>query len=322
MRESDRIWITWEVQRRNRSMSNALGAKLYIMESNLPRPVKYIVLSTKTTALLFKNKKSLVFVQNPSIVLSFIGVLLSRVLGFRLVVDEHNAGIYPLEGKSTFLNYFAHYIVRHSSLVIVTNDNLKAVCNKWGGDAFVMPDPLPVFSIEAPESEWNSLRRPLRAFFICSWANDEPYNEVFSAFAELPKNRFDLTVTGNYKGKVSPEQWPGIHFTGFLSEYDYEKMLAECDAVIVLTKRENCLNCGAYEAVAMGKPGVLSDTSVLRNLFYKGFLYTDNTKDSIIGCMNQIFKNFKKYKYQVIELKSSLSEDEQVYIKKLNDYLL
>jgi hypothetical protein len=47
-------------------------------------------------------------------------------------------------------------------------------------------------------------------------------------------------------------------------------MMRSVDATIVLSERENCLLCGAYETVASEKPMILSNKEALRNYFDKG----------------------------------------------------
>ena len=305
----EKVWITWEIQQRNRSMSDVLGADLYELISDRPRFLKYPILSIKTLYLLYKHRNRVVFLQNPSIVLCVIGIFFKKLFKIFLVVDEHNAGLFPLEGKSRFLNWVARLVVKESSLVIVTNENLKRTCEEWGGNAYVMPDPIPRFgnSVGKLTQYWNDSEH-LRFLFICSWAEDEPYQELLLAAKKFSTDKVRFIVSGNYKNKVDPHDWPSIDFIGFIPRENYLRELELCDAVIVLTTRKDCLNCGAYEAIAAGKPGLLSDSSSLRRHFNKGFIFTNNTSEDIYLKINSLIENYESLYSSLSVLKEELDK--------------
>lgn len=310
---NEKVWITWEIQQRNRSMSEIVDADLYELTSNLPRLFKYPVLSLKTIFLLYKSRNKTVFLQNPSIVLCTIGILFKNFFDIFLVVDEHNAGLYPLEGKSFFLNWMAKVIVRKSSLIIVTNENLKGICEKWGGNVYVMPDPIPKFGDRFEKFSSDQINKEqFRFLFVCSWAKDEPYQEVLSAAEYFSSEKIKLVVTGNFKNKVCPDEWPHVEFTGFISREKYLKELGICNAVIVLTTRNDCLNCGAYEAVSAGKPGILSDTSSLKQHFKKGFIFTDNSVDDIIAKTEVVVNEYEDLCSSLNTLKNELIRETEI----------
>jgi glycosyltransferase involved in cell wall biosynthesis len=64
--------------------------------------------------------------------------------------------------------------------------------------------------------------------------------------------------------------------------------------------------CGAYEAVSLGKPLILSDTDVLREYFDQGCVFTYNEtvniRDAILKMKNQIKIN----EHNIISLKKKL----------------
>jgi len=314
-----KIWISWEIQQRNRSMSEVLGAHLYELTSGFPRILKYPILSFQTLILLLRNRDKVVFLQNPSIVLCVIGVLFKKIFGIVLVVDEHNAGLFPLEGKNRFLNLMAKMVVKESSLVIVTNENLRRICEFWGGNAYVMPDPIPQFPDDITNSSKQSEKKKgfFTLLFICSWADDEPYSELLLASQRFCNENVRLVVSGNYKKKADPNDWPHVDFTGFIPRHRYLEELKCCDSVIVLTNRDNCLNCGAYEAVAAGKPGLLSDKTALRRHFKEGFVFTDNSVEDISKKVKVLIQGNSELSEKVKYLREDLNRDTKVYAKGL-----
>jgi glycosyltransferase involved in cell wall biosynthesis len=293
-------WITWEIQVRNRSMSAALSVPLYELTSDLPRLLKYPVLLFKTCCILVKTKADILFVQNPSIVLSFLAICAKPILRLTVIVDAHNSGIFPLEGRNQVLNTIAKFIVSQSDYTIITNRFLAKIVKSWGGNPIIMPDPIPDFS--AHKIVPFIPKKPY-VYFICTWADDEPFDEVFKAASRLKAN-VDVYVTGNYKKKLDADavaSIPGnVKLLGFLSEDDYLNYFAGASLILDLTTRENCLVCGAYEALALKRPAIISDSIVSRELFKAGFLYTQNSAESISQTIEAGFKRLPSLQLEML----------------------
>lgn len=281
-------WITWERQVRNRSMATALQIPLYELHSSRGRLLRYLELSWKTWRIVRKHKVSRLVVQNPSIALALLAVFIKRVLAITVLVDAHNAGIYPLEGKSRLLNLITRFICRNADIIIVTNAVLADQVSNWGGKPFIMTDPIPDFS---PESD-HKVTTGAKPFFlfVCTWAVDEPFTEVIKAASLVPE--YDIYITGNYHKKLSADERAAlprnVRLLGFVSEEDYLAYCRAATGIIDLTLRDNCLVCGGYEAIALKKPGILSDSVVNREVFNKGFLFCENNSQSIANAMIQL----------------------------------
>ncbi len=303
----DRLWITWEIQRRNRSMSKELDATLIELISDKHRLIKYPILIIKTLRILLVNKPKVLFVQNPSIVLSFISVIFKKMLKIEtVIVDCHNGGLFPLEGRFQVLNLISKYIVKKADITIVTNSVLADYVKKNGGCAVVIPDPLPVFDHVLDGDGYKVDNTLPTAAFICTWSLDEPYEEVVTS-AKALVGKVNIYITGNPRNKINLNSLTdNVHLTGFLSEDDYASLLNSVDFLIVLTKRDNCLNCGAYEAVSLEKPSVLSDKNALKDYFNRGSVFTDNSEDSITISINEMVENLPDQRLAVKALKNDL----------------
>lgn len=297
------LWITWEIQPRNKSMSKLIGADLKELIVNKSRWIKYPILIVRTAFLLINNRSKVIFVQNPSIVLAYVSSVLKYFLGYKLIVDAHNAGIYPLEGKSKILNYITRKICLNADMVIVTNASLSDQVREWGGQPFIMPDPLPDYGNRKAVYSEEQIKNFL---LICTWADDEPYLEIIDA-AKALQGIANLRITGNYRKKLTNSQVESlpnnITLLGFVSEEDYIYELSRADFTIDLTTRDNCLVCGAYESIAMGIPGIISDTSVNRQTFSLGFVYSKNDSDSIRESILQAVAKITFYRSGVSEMK-------------------
>lgn len=316
----DRIWLTWEIQRRNRTLSSKLDAELHEITSTGPRWKRYPRLIFRTLKILFQTRPSLIFSQNPSLLLTAIVVGYGKISKATIIVDAHNAGIFPIEGKSALLNKIARIVNSHSDKVIVSNTALKKFINKNERDVYAIPDPIPVITTR---SGYPVMQDKFNLVFICSWAEDEPYEEVLLMAGNL-RDSVNIYITGNScnKEKTAVNTLPSnVTLTGFLSDNDYEELLVACDAVMVLTKRDDCLVCGAYEGVSVEKPMILSNTNALVEYFDKGCTYTDNSCRDIEGSIRKLVGDYDNLIFEIKHLKMEREQKMDVLLNKFNQML-
>jgi glycosyltransferase involved in cell wall biosynthesis len=297
------LWVTWETQVRNRSMSSELGARLVEIEVAGSALKRYAACILRTLPWLWRWRSSVVFVQNPSIVLATLAVVLRPLLRYRLIMDAHNAGIYPAEGRRGQLQSMANWLLARVDVVIVTNTGLAERVRDLGGRPFVLPDPLPAMTPSRTRAGGGSPT----ALFVCTWASDEPYLEVFKAAESLPD--VTILVTGRSKGRESAFGRPlpqNVALTGYVPRAEYERFLRTADVVVDLTTREDCLVCGAYESVAAGAPFVLSNTRALREYFRMGGVHVDNRAQAIAAGIRAVLDDHQTYRAAVEQLGSIL----------------
>jgi len=297
------IWITWESQRRNRELSGALGFAIYeldFIDRIENRIWKYLEGIIRTVSIYLRERPDIVICQNPSLILSIFTVILKPILRYRVIVDAHNAGLFPNEGKSRILTFLSHQIQRHADLTIVSNKMLLTHVLKNGGRGFVLPDKIPDL-VRTTEKTLNGKENIL---FICSYGNDEPYQIVFDAARKLDQEIF-IYATGDYRKKgIEPASMPkNLVLTGFLAECEYVELLNSVNVTIDLTTRENCLVCGAYESVAAGKPMILSKTSALMNYFSLAAVYVEHTAEDLERGIHEALGNKTKLSERVRALK-------------------
>lgn len=293
MENKKRVWITWENQRRNRTLSKHLDAKLLQLDFNLNKFTRYPLLTLYTIYILLKERPKIIFAQNPSIVLALLCVYISFVMRTPVIIDSHYAGLFPLNKRSKILNYLSRFIAKYSTVTIVTTSELKQYVENLGGKSVVLQDPLPSFPPYTPPQTIHPYK--YKVFFICTWAEDEPYLEVIKA-AELIDPSIHIFITGNSKGKEKGfgGRLPNnIILTGYISEDMFIKNLYDSDVVIDLTTRENCLVCGAYESISACRPVILSDSAALREYFHKGALFTNNTAKDIANKIDESLNNIE-----------------------------
>lgn len=271
------IWITWETQRRNRGISSAFGWRLFELDIAGVRWLRYLRLVPATWRIVRRERPQILAVQNPSIVLAFLAVLLTRCYGMKLLVDAHSGGIYPLEGRSRALLLLSRIIQRSADATIVTNANLKRVVEGNRGHAFVLPDRLPEPGVGGKVP----LAGRKNVACIGSFAEDEPYEEIIESARSLEKDIF-IYMTGRYPSKLKNAALPSnVRLLGFLPESAFWAHLHSADIIMDLTLREDCLVCGAYEGISLQKPLILSDTEASRAYFSEGCVYVLPDRRSI-----------------------------------------
>ena len=301
------LWVTWEKQIRNRSLSRALGAELHELNCAGGRVKRYLTLAIRTIRIVSRSDAKLLFVQNPSLVLALLANIVGRVTGKRVVVDSHNGGLLPLEGQYRTLNLLANFIVRISPFTIVSNAALAEHVRRLGGRPLVLPDPLPDLPVLSVEQESDSV------VFICTWATDEPYRNVIDAAQTLASNA-KIYITGKPPAAILDTLGAipdNVALTGYLDDHAFHNLLNRAAVIIDLTTREDCLVCGAYESVALGKPMVLSGTEALRAYFSQGAVFTDNSTSSIADSIASALAQQSELVSQVAALKVELLDSWQ-----------
>ena len=113
-----------------------------------------------------------------------------------------------------------------------------------------------------------------------------------------------------------------ITLTGYLSEDKYISLLLSCDVVIDLTTRENCLVCGAYEAVEAEKPLISSNTIALNEYFYQGVVFTENNYKDIANSINYAFNNLGTLQREIKNLKREINDKWNSYLDELEILIL
>jgi len=311
------IWITWERQRRSVTLAESLGATLYVLlersDRISSRVLRYVYLLSRTVLVLARERPSVCCCQNPSIVLAVWLGLLRPVFRYRLVVDRHSN--FNLEGhtglKWRVFDVLSNLSIRLADLTIVTNEFLASKVRNSGGEAYVLQDKVPSLTQGAVDR----LEGTRNIVFVCSFDEDETVDEALEAADGLDPS-WRMYVTGNYKRHIARlprlgNPPPTVRLTGFLSEAEYQSLLRSADAVLALTAHDHTLMCVAYEAVALGKPIVASDTSAMRSYFSRGFIFTENSPSAIGQSLRSAVERGRELEAEVVTLRRELESDWQ-----------
>lgn len=297
MREA--VWISWQKHVRNQSLSVHLGVELHEFLSGQVRPLRYLACTVRTIRLIKRRQPQVVFAPNPSIVLTCLLLGLKHILGYRFAIDAHYAGIIAVN-RNWAIQKVLDFCNRRADLVIVTNETHQRYVEGIGGNALICEDPLPDIEHYA-EGVTEQVKK---IFCICSFDVDEPYAQMFDAAAILQAEGYSFWVSGNYaRSGIVREQWPHVNFLGYVAIEEFYLHLAEAQVVVDLTMQENCLLCGAYEAMAINKPLVTSKTIALQNYFTSGTVFVDHESESIAEGIRLAYSTRIRLKQQIKEWK-------------------
>jgi glycosyltransferase involved in cell wall biosynthesis len=276
--------LTWFEHRRTRELCAGLGIELLVLTTKLGGVLRYLVLAVRTLVQLVRRRPQVVLVQNPSLILSALVVAVRGVLGYRLIVDAHNEAVVPFINQQRWVARLSQWVIRRADLTIVSNRQLAERVLRQGGSPFTLPDRIPT----PPPVPLRTLDGAFNVVLIATFAADEPVAEVLEAVrgAELV-----LYVTGNQRkldAALAAKAAANVRFTGFLGELDYWALLRSADAIVDLTLMEDCLVCGSYEGLALGKPMLLSNNSASMEMFGDCAVFTNNTAADIRRALERL----------------------------------
>jgi glycosyltransferase involved in cell wall biosynthesis len=278
-------FLTWEHHRRSEGLIREIGLQPLVLTSRRRGALRYLELIPRTIGALLRQRPRWVIVQCPSLMLALLTVLLRPLLRYKLGIDAHNEAVTPFVQDAAAVRCLTRWLHRQADLVIVTNEPLAATVLANAGTAFVLPDPLPPPASAASETFRSDV--PLIAV-ISTYAPDEPLEAIVAA-AGMMRRTAQLVITGNaQRGRARLGTLPSnIRLTGFLPEQDYWELLRAAGVVLDLTLMPHCLVCGAYEALAVGTPVILTDDPAARERFAPMALFTHNDAASIAASMDE-----------------------------------
>lgn len=308
------VYISWfDFSTRSDGIAYHLGANSYHFRdlkrlTHVFALIKYIVASFKTLMVLHKEKPDVIFVENPPIFAVLFVWLCCKLYGNHYVVDTHSA-TFTSKRWSAFL-WLYRFLARQALTNILHNEPLAQFVKNWGAPAMVLED--------APQLHTDRkylFRRGFNVVVVCTYHGDEPINEVIEAASRLQNVNF--YITGNIKDapknikRIVPNN---VILTDYLPQEDYIALLMGCDVVICLTANDNTMQCGAHEALELGRPIITSNWPVLKEYFSKGTIYVDNTAPSLVKAIE---KMEVKHNHYLDEIKILKEEHRTMFQEKL-----
>lgn len=289
-------FLAWgAVKGRSGEIASAIGGdaiSLYPPGPGRRPPVlwRYLRCSVTTAAALRARRPGLVIVTNPPIFAALVAYACGRVLGFEVALDSHPGG-FGAQGDrvAAKLQWLHRAMVRRVGFSMVASEHWAGIVRSFGGRAVVVHE-APMFPLAVRAARPDSGR--LSVLYVGRFASDEPFEEVIAAAALRPG--VDVTVTGELAACPAAlrDRAPGnVTFAGFLGPKRYRAALEACDVVISLTTEPESVMRAAYEATYIGRPLVVSDWPVAREVFPHA-VHVRNEAVSIAGALDELASGY------------------------------
>jgi glycosyltransferase involved in cell wall biosynthesis len=268
--------------------------------------LKYLLQMIKSLQILFRERPDTVFVMSPPVIACLPAFLYCKIFRKSFIIDAHTAAFLHKRWKNR--NRLNSFFTKRALRTCVTNEFLADIVKKWGGEYIILTDvPIKFPNYKRAREHPNKLRKVIT--LVNTFAEDEPLEDFISAAEKFDDINFFITgkITDSVKHYVKGFR-ENIRFTGFLSDYDYGHLLYSSDLVCVFTKRNHTMLRGAYEAIYLGKPVVMSDWDVLKKNFPFGTVFVSNTVKGIADGINEALASHDKLSQDAQTLRSKKIE--------------
>jgi glycosyltransferase involved in cell wall biosynthesis len=305
--EESAVWLSWEAHRRNKAITKQYHIPLRAFDYDKYRLTRYLRCLYATLHLLISRRPNYVFAQVPSIILGFVVAAWKRFSGNHLILDIHNIAIERAIHGNAIQRYIYASVIRTADLLVVTNAQIKQRIierlNIPEEGISILPDKIPDMNVDKPVNKVpHRSSSPFDLFIVASWAEDEPIAEILAAASLLSDKNVLFRISGDSRSYLKNKKLvipPNVELTGFLSEDKYIERISTAQIVGVFTTRDDCLVCGAYEALAVEQVTLLSDTYALRDYFSSSVLYTKNSSAAIANSVELIMNSYQDTVAQV-----------------------
>lgn len=315
------IWITWHLQVRSQNLAKALNLEIYEYFRNDNIFLRHLFSTLWTIKLLYLKKPNIIFIQYSYLLL--IVILFYKKLFNRqaiLVVDCHTKALRRrVEGIFSKIFWVLKQISFYAAnLTIISNEGLIKDIKKLHDKYIILPDKIP--TLIPVKSDISNNRN--YCVYISSFAVDEPL-EVMLKVSKLLNNSLVLYWTGRIPKKFENiiSEYNNIIFTDYLSLEDYYSLIGNAQCLIALTVEEDCLQSGAYEAISLEVPVVLSDTVSLKSFFGSAAVYTKHEPKLVINAINKAVKSREILQNEMLKLKNIRNIEFEQKIEEIRKFI-
>jgi len=325
------IVLVWaRHSRRAETLAAELGGKIsFQYESRMKgywlTPLRYVVQGWHTWHLLEREQPQIIVVQAPPIFAALLVAFWCKVWGkiqlrkslADYAIDCHSGTFYSPRWSWTIP--LQRYLSKRAVITIVASEDALEILQSWGAKCAFLVDGIPSLS---PATGAVGSEGEARVAVISSFDYDEPVEEIFAATRLVPQVTFYLSGNPERIASNLLAQKPkNIILTGFLQDSLYSGLLQNVNGVLVLTKEPHVLNSGAYEALAMAKPIIVSDWPQMRRCFTRGFIYVKNTPEAIATGVEKMLDEQRILSNEVIAMRSEFVIRRQCRLEEVTTLL-
>ena len=213
------------------------------------------------------------------------------------------------------------WVAQRAAVTIVHNREIAALIRPWPSPVVVV-DNYVVRASEAPAPRERQRQGPI--IVVASGAVDEPLHVVAGA-ARLLGDEYEVIITGRRRAvlrRLGRGQLPtNVRLTGFLARHEYLDLLASACMAVCLTNRTATMQLGAWEAVSLGCPVVVSAQSVLREYFRGAAEFTGHYPDALAACIRQVRMEHSRYVAAAKTMAAEMRKSRARQLQEVRDQL-
>lgn len=313
------VFISWtKGNGRTTDLAERLGLQAQFIHrpSRLGLPGRYLDQLLATRSLLKHTRPERVVLMLPPApaLLSLIGRLPKRATGSakprgRFAADLHT-GFFRDPKWQWACKLSLRTIRRVGGVAVITNEALRSQCEREGVRAIVLHDIILERDVLTSEGH---LLCPL------SYANDEPVREILEAARLTPEIRW--VFTGRAPQRVRDQAPGNIHFTGFITDEAYDRLLLASAGVVALTTRPHTMQRAGYEAFGAGVPQLTADFPELREFYAASAIYTDADSKRIAAGARALIEQRDELQRRTLELRPLRVVEQQAGLAELREAL-
>ncbi|WP_165423884.1 glycosyltransferase [Ktedonosporobacter rubrisoli] len=319
------VVVAWaKHSRRAETLATELGGRLSLQYERRLKglwltPLRYIVQGWKTWHFLEQESPEIIVIQAPPVFAALTIALWCKLRAkvsnkpAAYVVDCHSGSFYSRWWTWTIP--IQRFLSQRALVTLVASEDALDTLKRWRARGIFLVDGLPELSGASGDI---GTQGDARIAVISSFDYDEPLYEIFAAARLLPRVAFYLSGDPQrLPPKLLKQKPENAILTGFLPEDLYSGLLQNVHGLMVLTTEPNILNCGAYEALAMAKPVVVSDWPQMRRCFTRGFIYVKNTPEAIATGVKKMLAERETLTHEIILMRSELMMRRQSWFAEL-----
>lgn len=318
-------YVSWtRFDRRSEILAQHLGTDAaFFMRGKkgkiLQVPMRYVGQAKDTWQMLMRERPDVVLIQCPPVFAVFTVMRYAQSTGARYVIDAGTGAF--LSPKWRWSSPLLRVVARGALTTLVTNDHLKSVVEGWGARADILAYTPGAYPASEPYL-FTGDEQQFHVVVVSTFEIDEPLDVVFQAARQLPGVSFYITGNPQHAPAGRLAHMPeNCHLTGYLPYVQYVGLLRSCDVVMDLTTRDHTLLMGAFEAVSLGMPLIVSDWPILRSYFGKGALCIPNTAQGICEGVLRAQREQGAMKRDIQLLREDLQDDWRVRFGNLMQLL-
>ncbi len=299
--QSKRIFVAWKQSctRCSNIASHFRAQVIYISyfghgNSIAAKIGRYFLSFFATFKVLYREQAETIFlINNPPFLMTAV-YLYTRVRGGSYILDSHSGPFN--DPKWRWYRRCYRRIAGRALLNINTNIEHKHLVETWGGRSEIISDVPIDHACDYPRVDV----RDQSIMVICSFMFDEPIKEILEAARMMPDVQFYMTGDPKAARRGLLDEIPAnIVLTGYIPQDDYFGLMKSVQGVMVLTKRDNTMQRGAYEALSVETPIITSDWEILRCSFGDGAVYVDNSPKAIQRGVEELIQYQGRYRKDI-----------------------